>query len=471
MGVERQQGKPYQRLLFPELAEGLRHGDSGEGGTGPGAFEEQQTPTALDPARALTERLMEEVSQLDNLIQACKRVMANRGAPGLDGMTVKELPAWFRGHKEELQAALRDGSYRPQPLLEALIPKPDGGERQLGIPTVVDRVVQQALLQVLNPLLDPTFSDSSYGYRPGRGAHEALAQAQKYVAEGRTIVVDMDLEKFFDRVNHDILMARLARHVADKRLLRIVRRFLEAGLMQDGVCVARHEGTPQGGPLSPLLANLLLDDLDKELERRGHCFCRYADDCNIYVHSQAAGERVLASVTQFLEDVLRLRVNRKKSTVAFTEERKFLGYRLLRGGTLGIAPKSLKRAKARIRKITGRSRGISFDQMIRELNSFLTGWVMYFRYAACKSHLTALDSWIRRRLRCVRLKQCKRSKTIADFLSRLGVPTWNAWRTALSGKGWWRLAGSPSVTHAMRDQWFQSLGLVNLVQRYVTLQP
>jgi RNA-directed DNA polymerase len=470
MGMERQQGEPYQQLLFPELEEGLRHGDPGEGGTGTGASEEQQAPTALDPARALTERLMEEVSQLSNLIQACKRVMANRGAPGLDGMTVKELPAWFREHKQELQAALQDGSYRPQPVRGVLIPKPDGGERQLGIPTVVDRVVQQALLQVLDPLLDPTFSDSSYGFRPGRGAHDALAQAQKYVAEGRTIVVDMDLERFFDRVNHDILMARLARRVADKRLLRIVRRFLEAGLMQDGVCVARREGTPQGGPLSPLLANLLLDDLDKELERRGHCFCRYADDCNIYVQSQAAGERVLASVTRFLEDVLRLRVNREKSTVAQTEERKFLGHRLLRGGTLGIAPKSLERVKARIREITGRSRGISFDQMIRELNSFLTGWVTYFRYAACKTHLTALDSWIRRKLRCVRLKQCKGTKTIADFLSRLGVPTWNAWRTALSGKGWWRLAGSPSVTHAMRDQWFQSVGLVNLVQRYVTLQ-
>jgi RNA-directed DNA polymerase len=291
------------------------------------------------------------------------------------------------------------------------------------------------------------------------------------VAEGRTIVVDMDLEKFFDRVNHDILMARLARRVADKRLLKIVRRFLEAGMMQDGVCIERHEGTPQGGPLSPLLANLLLDDLDRELERRGHRFCRYADDCNIYVQSQAAGERVLASATRFLEDVLRLRVNREKSAVAFIEERKFLGHRLLRNATLGIAPKSLERAKTRIREITGRSRGISLDRTIRELNSFLTGWVTYFRYAACKSHLTELDGWVRRKLRCVRLKQCKRSKPIADFLTRLGVPAWTAWRTAKSGKGWWRLAGSPCATHAMSNQWFESLGLVNLVHRYVTLQP
>jgi RNA-directed DNA polymerase len=470
MGAERQQGKPYQRSLFEGLAEGLRHGQPGEGGTGPGRRAEPQTPTASDPARALTERLMEEVTRLDNLNRAYRRVKANQGAPGVDGMTVDELPAWFGQHEQEFLAALRDGSYEPQPVRGAQIPKPGGGVRQLGIPTVIDRLVQQAILQVLEPLLDPTFSNSSYGFRPGRGAHDALAQAQKYVAEGRTIVVDMDLEKFFDRVNHDILMARLARRIADKRLLRIVRRFLEAGLMQDGVCVERHEGTPQGGPLSPLLANLLLDDLDKELERRGHCFCRYADDCNIYVQSQAAGERVLASVTRFLEDVLRLRVNREKSAVAPIEERKFLGHRLLRDGKLGIAPQSLERAKDRIRQITRRNRGIRLDRMIRELNSFLTGWVTYFRHAACKSHLAELDGWVRRKLRCVRLKQCKRSKPIADFLTRLGVPRWNAWRTALSGKGWWRLAGSPCATHAMTNQWFEGLGLVNLVQRYATLQ-
>ena len=250
----------------------------------------------------------------------------------------------------------------------------------MGIPTVVDRLVQQAILQVLEPLLDPTFSDSSYGFRPGRSAHQALAQARACVAEGRGIVVDMDLEKFFDRVNHDILMARLARHVGDKRLLGIMRRFLKAGLMQQGVCVARHEGTPQGGPLSPLLANLLLDDLDQELKRRGHKFCRYADDCNIYVRSQAAGERVLASVTALLEGKLRLRVNRQKSAVAAVSERKFLGYRLLGDGRLTVAPASLQRAKSRVRQITRRNRGIRFERMIGELNSFTTGWVTYFRH-------------------------------------------------------------------------------------------
>ena len=417
MGAERQQGRAYQLTFdFEGDTETLRHDQGGDDGIRPARPEEPQTPTASDPARALTERLMEEVCRPENLNRAYRRVKANKGAPGVDGMTIVQLRSWLAAHKEELIASLLDGSYRPRPVRGVQIPKPGGGVRQLGIPTVVDRLVQQAILQVLEPLLDPTFSPSSFGFRPGRGAHDALRQAQKYVADGGVIVVDVDLEKFFDRVNHDILMARLARRAADRRLLRIIRRFLEAGLMQDGVCVARHEGTPQGGPLSPLLANLLLDDLDKELERRGHCFCRYADDCNIYVRSKAAGERVLASLTRFLEGVLRLRVNRDKSAVAYIEERKFLGYRLLSGGRLGIAPKSLDRAKDRIRQITRRNRGVSVGQMTSELNSFLTGWVTYFRHAACKSALRDTDEWLRRKLRCVRLKQCKRAKPTVDFL-------------------------------------------------------
>ena len=387
-------------------------------------------------------------------------------------MTVDELEPWLAAHRQELTASLLDGTYEPSPVRGVQIPKPGGpnaGMRQLGIPTVVDRLVQQSILQVLEPLLDPTFSDSSYGFRPRRGTHDALRKAKEYVAEGRSVVVDVDLEKFFDRVNHDILMSRLARRIADKRLLRIVRRFLQAGMMQDGVCIARTEGTPQGGPLSPLLANLLLDDLDKELERRGHRFCRYADDCNIYVQSKAAGERVFASVTRFLEKTLRLRVNREKSEVAFVEERKFLGHRLLRGGQLGIAPKSLERARDRIRALTRRNRGIGLSAMIGELNSYLIGWVTYFRHAACKSHLAELDGWIRRKLRCVRLKQCKGTKTIADFLSRNGVLPRNAWNTAKSGKGWWRLASSPVVTHAMNNQWFETQRLVSLVRRHAGL--
>jgi RNA-directed DNA polymerase len=470
MGAERQQGRAYQRTFdFEGPAETLRHDRGGDDGIRPARPEEPQTPTASDPARALTERLMEEVCRPENLNRAYHRVKANKGAAGVDGMTIDELRSWLATHKEELIATLLDGSYRPQPVRGVQIPKPGGGVRQLGIPTVVDRLVQQAILQVLEPLLDPTFSPSSFGFRPGRGAHDALHQAQEYVADGGVIVVDVDLEKFFDRVNHDILMARLARRIADRRLLGIIRRFLQAGLMQDGVCVARDEGTPQGGPLSPLLANLLLDDLDKELERRGHRFCRYADDCNIYVRSQAAGERVLASVTRFLEGVLRLRVNQEKSAVAKTEERKFLGYRLLSGGRLGIAPKSLDRARDRIRQLTRRNRGVSVGQMVSELNLYLTGWVTYFRHAACKGHLTDLDKWIRRKLRCVRLKQCKRTKTLADFFRSHGVLEGTSWATALSGKGWWRLSSSPAAKQAMDLRWFESLGLVNLVEKYVAL--
>ena len=298
----------------------------------------------------------------------------------------------------------------------------------------------------------------------------ALAAARQYVADGRDIVVDLDLEKFFDRVNHDMLMARLARHVADKRLLRITRRFLNAGMMSNGVCIERHEGTPQGGPLSPLLANLLLDDLDKELERRGHRFCRYADDCNIYVQSQAAGERVLASVTQFLERRLKLRVNREKSAVAYTHERKFLGHRLLSGGGLGIAPVSLQRAKERIRQITRRNRGVELKRMISELNSFLSGWVTYFRYAACRTALGELDGWTRRKLRCVRLKQRKRARSIAEFLQSLGVPKNRSWTTAACGKGWWRMAHTPAANEAMPPRWFTAQGLISLADRYAALQ-
>ncbi len=280
----------------------------------------------------MTQYLMELICQQANLNQAFKRVRANKGAPGTDGMTVDDLYEWLSTNKDELIASLLEGTYRPLPVKGVRIPKPGGGVRQLGIPTVRDRLVQQAFLQVLTPILDPLFSESSFGFRPSRGAHDALVQAQRFVEDGRTIVVDMDLEKFFDRVNHDILMARLARHVKDKRVLRITRAFLNSGMMQDGVCVAREEGTPQGGPLSPLLANLLLDDLDKELERRGHCFCRYADDCNIYVQSIKAGERVMESVTRFLEKRLKLKVNQEKSAVDHVSNRKFLGYRLLGSG-------------------------------------------------------------------------------------------------------------------------------------------
>jgi RNA-directed DNA polymerase len=290
------------------------------------------------------------------------------------------------------------------------------------------------------------------------------------VAEGRSIVVDCDLEKFFDRVNHDVLMSRLARRVRDKRLLRIIRRFLESGIMVNGVCIERYEGTPQGGPLSPLLANILLDDLDKELEKRGHCFCRYADDCNIYVRSEAAGRRVMESITQYLEKRLRLRVNRKKSAVAHVSERKFLGYRLHNGGRLLIAPQSLERVKDRVRAITRRNRAVLFEKRIKELNEFFSGWVMYYRLAQCRGKLEALDGWVRRKLRCVRLKQCKRRVRVAKFLMGCGIPEWRSWLMALSGKGWWRKAGSPQANDAMSKEWFDKQGLISLTGRYLELR-
>jgi len=386
-------------------------------------------------------------------------------------MTVDELADWLRNHQETLTTSLLEGTYWPLPVRGAQFRKPDGGQRQLGIPVVVDRLVQQAILQVLNPIWDPTFSHSSYGFRPGRDAHMALEQARKYVAqEGREIVVDLDLEKFFDRVNHDILMSRIARRIGDKRLLRIIRRYLQADMRQDGVRVTRDEGTPQGGPLSPLLANLLLDDLDQELERRGHYFCRYADDCNIYVQSLTAGQRVMESVTRFLEEKLRLRVNRLKSAVAPVGERKFLGHRLLLNGKLGIASKSIQRAKEKIRQITRRNRGVSLARVIVELNLFLVGWILYYRNAACRFDLQCLDEWVRRKLRCYRLKQRKRGKSLAGFLQHLGASPSFAHRLASSGKGWWRLSLARPVHQAMSKDWFASQGLTSLVDKYDALQ-
>ena len=438
--------------------------------TGTPGGQERQTFAAPSEGRALTQELMEQVVARDNLNQAFKRVKANKGAPGVDGMTVEALRGWAATHKEALIASLLDGTFQPQPVRGVQIPKPGGGVRQLGIPTVVDRLVQQAMLQVLEPLLDPTFSASSFGFRPGRGAHDALRQARQYVSEGRAIVVDVDLEKFFDRVNHDVLMERLARRVEDKRFLRIVRRFLEAGLMQGGECSRREEGTPQGGPLSPILSNLLLDELDKELERRGHRFCRYADDCNIYVRSMTAGERVMASARRFLEGKLKLRVNREKSAVAHVRERKFLGHRLLGGGGLGIAPKSIERLKDKVRKITRRSRGVKLSRVIEDLNMLTRGWVSYFRHASAKGHIQGLDEWIRRKLRCYRLKQGKRASGIGRFLREQGVKHDEAWMLAGSGKGWWHLSRTPTASWAMPIAWLEAQGLQGMSKRYLELR-
>jgi len=463
----RQTSDDRQLRLFE--AEVVIPGGSGEAGSVAGPSAESVLPSASRPEDTPSAALMERICDGDNLIRAMTKVRSNRGSCGVDGMKVSELEAWYLAHGEELREQLLSGRYQPQSVRGVKIPKPGGGERQLGIPTVIDRVVQQAFLQALEPILDPQFSDSSFGFRPGRSAHQALAQAQKYVAEGRIYVVDLDLEKFFDRVNHDVLMSRLSRHVRDKRVLRVIGRFLRAGMMQDGVCIERDEGTPQGGPLSPLLANLLLDDLDKELEQRGHCFCRYADDCNIYVWSEKAGERVMASVTRFLEEGLKLRVNRLKSAVAPVWERKFLGHRLLAEGRLGIAPKSIERFKARVVELTTRNRGISLGRMVTEVSRFLTGWVTYYRNAECSSILDRLDGWIRRRLRCFRLKQCKRAFAMAEFLRKQGVSEQKAWMLAGSGKGWWRKSNTPQASKAMGNAWFRDIGLVNLKSRHAGL--
>lgn len=441
----------------------------GEVGSQSAHIEEQQSPQVQGEGRALEQQLMEKVCETSNLNQAVHRVRRNKGSAGVDGMGIEELEKWMKINGDNLKRSLLAGEYGPQSVRAVEIPKPKGGVRKLGIPTVIDRVVQQAILQVLTPILDPTFSDSSYGFRPKRSAHHALKAASTHVKEGYLYVVDLDLEKFFDRVNHDVLMSRLARRIADKRLLRLTRRFLQAGMFENGICVVREEGTPQGGPLSPLLANLLLDELDKELENRGHRFCRYADDCNIYVKSQQAGERVMDSVTKFLDKRLRLKVNKQKSAVAHVEERQFLGHRLLRGGRLGIAPRSIKMVKDRVREITGRHRGVKFKQMLEELQAFTIGWVTYYRYALVKTLLRELDGWIKRRLRCYRMVQCKQKWRRVRLLVSLGVNISDAWHAVKYDPSPWRLSHKPAVQLAMSDNWFREAGLISLAQRYDAL--
>lgn len=444
-------------------------GETGEARPDPG----EGSPPAPVPNRAgaLAQDLMEEVVSGPNLRRALKRVQANRGSPGVDGMTVQALPDYLRQEWPRLRAVLLAGTYRPQPVKRVDLPKRDGGVRQLGIPTVVDRFIQQAVLQVLDPRYDPTFSPYSYGFRVGKSAHQALTQARVYVEAGAAWVVDLDLEKFFDRVNHDRLMGSLAKRIGDRRLLRLIRRYLEAGVLCNGVVVERWEGTPQGGPLSPLLANVLLDDLDRELQRRGHRFVRYADDCNIYVRSQRAGERVKASITRFLERELRLKVNEAKSAVARPRERTFLGLRIWGGKAvrLGIAPESLKRAKGTMRRITKRNRGVSLGQVLAELRTFTDGWVGYFWYARTPSVFQELDQWLRRRLRCYLWKQWKRPVTRARELLRRGLSPGQAWGTASDGPGLWAAAGSSAVHQALPNAALVALGFHSLSVRYQAL--
>ena len=420
-----------------------------------------------------TMMLMDAVVERENMLAAYARVMSNHGAAGVDGMPVEDLKEHLQQHWPAIKESLLNGSYRPQPVRTVEIPKPNGkGMRMLGIPTVVDRLIQQALHQVLVPLFDPDFSESSYGFRPGRSAHDAVRAARGHVASGRRWVVDMDLEKFFDRVNHDILMSRVARRVKDKRVLSVIRGYLQAGMMSGGLVEARREGTPQGGPLSPLLSNILLDDLDKELERRGHQFCRYADDCNIYVRTEASGKRVLASITRFLEEKLRLYVNKEKSAVSLPSKRKFLGYSMTpnREPRLKTAPESVRRLKKKIKEVTRRGRGRSLRRVIEELTPLLRGWIQYFRLAETKSIFEDLDGWIRRRLRCILWKQAKRSYTRAKMLMRRGLSKERAWRSAQNGRGPWWNAGASHMNEAFPRKYFETLGLVSLRYEHLRLQ-
>jgi group II intron reverse transcriptase/maturase len=409
--------------------------------------------------------LMEQVVARENAVEALKRVRRNKGSPGIDGMTVDELEPYLREHWGRVRERLLAGTYQPSAVKRQLIPKSGGGMRQLGIPTVLDRFVQQLLLQVLQPIWDPTFSEHSHGFRPGRKAHNAVREAQQYIQEGRRWVVDVDLEKFFDRVNHDVLMGKLENRVEDRRMLRIIRRFLEAGIMADGVVVKRHEGTPQGGPLSPLLANVLLDEVDKELERRGHRFVRYADDCNIYVPSRRAGDRALAVLRQKYAK-LKLRINEEKSAVARVWGRKFLGYSfwVARGQEVKcrVSPKALEELKQRVRAITSRSGGRSIKQVCSELGAYLRGWKEYFKLADTPGVFRDLDQWVHHRLRAVQLKQWKRGRTAYRELRARGLPEWLVRKGAGFGRRWWWASALGAMHTALPGSHFERLGVPRL---------
>ena len=417
--------------------------------------------------------MMEAVVGRENMTNAYEQVMENQGAPGVDGLPVGELKAYLRENWARIKEELLEGRYQPQAVKRVDIPKPGGkGTRMLGIPSVIDRLIQQALNQVLQPIFDPAFSESSYGFRPGRNAHQAVLQAQAFVREGKRWVVDMDLEKFFDRVNHDLLMERVKRKVEDKRVLALIRRFLQAGMMEGGVATPRTQGTPQGGPLSPLLSNILLDDLDKELERRGHSFCRYADDCNIYVRSQRAGDRVMESIQNFVEKRLKLRVNPEKSAVDRPWRRKFLGYSLTwhREAKLKVAPESVVRLKEKLRERFRQGRGRNLERFIASLEPLLKGWINYFRLAEVKGIFEELDGWIRRKLRAILWRQWKRPFTRAKNLMRRGLEEVRAWKSAYNGRGAWWNAGASHMNHAFSKKFFDEMRLVSLLDRIRGLQ-
>jgi RNA-directed DNA polymerase len=459
MSSKRQKTQSQQQLLLAFTQEGRSES--------PMARDEGTVLSTADPSTespTSSDRLMESICDLDNLDIAMAKVIANGGAPGVDGMRVTQLEKYFERHRDRIIGELLSGTYRPQPVQRVEIPKPDGGVRKLGIPTAVDRVIQQAILLVLSPQWDETFSENSFGFRPGRSAHDAVAKVQTFLEEGYAWVVDMDLEKFFDRVNHDVLMSRVARRVKDKRLLKLIRAFLNSGVMIDGLTSATPEGTPQGGPLSPLLSNLLLDDLDRELESRGLRFARYADDCNIYVKSKRAGQRVLQSVTHWLAKKLRLTVNQSKSAVDRPWKRKFLGFSFTTRRKRSIAAASKVKFKKRIRELTKRNRGSSLVRVISELRSYLLGWRGYFGFCQTPSVLRDFDSWIHRRLRCYAWKQWKTGKRRFAELRRRGIGKDLAAQTAGSSKRYWHISRSPALNMSLSRAYLIELGLPLLLE-------
>lgn len=445
-----------------------------EPGRNPGGAEcgGEAAATTRMRTKAELNGLMEAVCERGNLWLAYERVIKNKGAAGVDGIGVSAFKDHLKQHWPTIKANLLAGGYIPSPVRRVDIPKPQGGVRTLGIPTLTDRLIQQALHQVLSPIFEPIFSASSYGFRPGRNAHQAVLAAQRYVAEGRRVVVDLDLEKFFDRVDHDLLLGRLGQKIGDRRVLQLIRRYLQAGMMAEGLVSPRTEGTPQGGPLSPLLSNILLTDLDRELERRGHAFCRYADDCNIYVRSQRAGERVLASLTRFLTQRLKLKVNVAKSAVARPWERKFLGYSLTwhKAPRRRIAPSSLQRLERRVRAVLKGASGRRLTNTIRDLNPILRGWAAYFKLTETKRAVEVLDGWLRRRLRCILWRQWKRPYTRARNLMKAGLTEARAFRSAFNQRGPWWNSGASHMNQAFRKSYFDRLGLVSLLDTVRRLQ-
>lgn len=428
------------------------------------------TPPERESPAPAAANLMEVICSSRNLSEAIRRVVANKGAPGVDGLTVRDLEAHWKGHGREIVSQLMSGTYKPAPVKRVKIPKPDGGVRPLGIPTVVDRVIQQAVLQALQPIWEPTFSEHSYGFRPGRSAHQAVARAKGYITEGRAWVVDIDLEKFFDRVNHDKLMRALHGRIADRGVLTLIRAYLNAGVMEDGLVTPSQEGTPQGGPLSPLLSNIVLDELDKELERRGHAFVRYADDCNIYVQSETAGRRVMRSVSEFITRRLKLKVNQGKSAVDKPGRRKFLGFTFSdKKASVLVSGKALARFKDRVRELTGR--GVPARRLIGDLNVYLRGWAGYFGRCEAYWTLRDLDSWIRRRLRSLSWRAWRTPRKRFRELTRRGVDRSLAARMVRYWHSPWRASRSIALSTALPDLlWHNRLGLLSLQHVWRTMR-